>query len=128
MIIYSTWRYEVDASQLADFGDAFRAGGILYESLRRIPGHIHTDLLNGTENPSCSNRLLSISFFTSMEALLRAKQSVEMQSVVRWLQQRTSHCYYLGVFSFLPTPEAGIPCAEIAEQSGTEFTLWEVQR
>lgn len=128
MIIYSLWFYEVEASHLANFVTAFREGGILYERLRRIPGHIHTDLLNGTENLPGSCRLLSISFFTSFEALLRAESSAHMRAHAHWLRERTKQCIYLGTFSHFPRPEAGIPSAKTLDQQRTEITPMEAHR
>ena len=128
MIIYSLWLYEVDACYLADFVTAFRESGVLYESLRHIPGHLHTDLLGGMGNPSGRCRLLSISFFTSFEALLRAESSAQMRAHAHWLRERTMHCIPLGTFSHFTRPEAGIPSARTLDQLHTEFTPMDVHR
>lgn len=128
MIIYSLWFYEVEAHRLADFVAAFREGGILYERLRRLPGHIHTDLLSGTENPSGCCRLLSISFFTSFEALLRAEHSAQVQVLAHWLRERTKQCLFLGTFSHFPKPEAGTPSVKTLDPQSTEITPMEAHR
>lgn len=126
MIIYSLWFYEVEAHHLADFVAAFREDGILYERLRRLPGHIHTDLLSGTENPSGCRRLLSISFFTSFEALLRAESSAQMRALAHWLRERTTQCIPLGTFSHFPRPGAEIPSTKTLDQRRKEITPMEV--
>lgn len=105
MIIYSLWFYDVDTCHIADFVTMFREGGSFYESFRRIPGHIHTDLLAGAPNMSGSNRLLSISFFTSFEALSRAEETAQMRTIAHWLHLRTKQCVHLGTFSHFPRPE-----------------------
>ena len=128
MIIYSIWLYEVDARHLVDFVTAFREGGTLYDRLRCIPGHIHTDLLAGAENMSGSCRLLSISFFTSIEASLCAESSAQMRTLSRWLRERTKHCIRLGTYSHFPMSEAGIPSAETLDQRRTEITPMEAHR
>ena len=128
MTIYSLWFYEVDGHRVADFVTAFREGGILYESLARIPGHIHTDLLAGVQNVSGSCRLLSISFFTSFEALSRAEQSAQMRAFANWLRERTKQCIHLGTFSHFPRPEAGIPSAKTLDQQRIEITPMEAHR
>ena len=122
MIIYSLWFYDVDARHLADFVTTFREGGSFYESFRRIPGHIHTDLLSGAQNVSGSHHLLSISFFTSIEALSRAGQSAQMQAFAHWLHLRTKQCIYLGTFSHFPRPETEAPSLRTLDQPRTEFT------
>ncbi len=127
MIIYSLRCYEVNIQRVAEFAAGFREGGLVYESFRHFPGHIHTDLLFGIQNTHGCRQLLSISFYTSIESLLRAENSDEMQAVVRWLQQRMNHCYHLGAFSFFPTQGLEIVSMEIAGQSCTEFTRSEVQ-
>lgn len=105
MIIYALWLYDVDADHLAEFQAALRENGMWGRSFRRISGHIHTDLLGKTENPRRSRRLLSISFFASLDALLLAEHSSEVQAFVRWVHERTKLCLYLGTFSVLPEPE-----------------------
>ncbi|MGC8549419.1 MAG: hypothetical protein ACP5M4_06940 [Acidobacteriaceae bacterium] len=57
MITCSLWLYEIDARNLANFVSAFSENGLLYESFRRMPGHIHTDLLKGADTVSSTNRL-----------------------------------------------------------------------
>lgn len=128
MIVYSLWFYEVDACHLADFAAAFRKGGSFYERLRCLPGHIHTDLLRGAESLPGIYRLLSISFFTSFEALLHAEQSARVQGGTCWLQQRAKQCIPLGTFSHFPRPEAGIPSVETLDPQRTEITSIEGQR
>lgn len=128
MIIYSLWFYEVDGHRVADFVRAFREGGILYESLYRIPGHIHTDLLSGTENPSGCYRLLSISFFTSLEELLHAQRSAEIRTFAHWLRERTKHCIFLGSFSHFPRPDAEIPSVMTLDQQRADITPMEMPR
>lgn len=128
MITYSLWLYEVDASHLANFGTAFREGGIVYESLGRIPGHIHTDLLGGTTNPPGYCQLLSISFFTSIESLLCAQQSAQMRTFVLWLHEQTARSIHIGTFSLLHNSDAEIPSVKIAGHAGTEITPREVPR
>jgi hypothetical protein len=121
MIIYALWLYDVDADRLAEFQGAFREDGIWLRSFRRLSGHIHTDLLGKTENPPRSCRLLSISFFTSLDALLLAEHSAEVKAFVRWLRERANLCIYLGPFSFLPEPEAEVPSGQQTEMHGAVF-------
>lgn len=128
MIIYSLWFYDVDARHLADFVTTFREGGSFYESFRRIPGHIHTDLLAGVQNVSGSCRLLSISFFTSFEAQSRAEQSAQMRAFAHWLHLRTRQCIHLGTFSHFPGPEAETPSRQTLDQPHTAFTPMDIQR
>jgi hypothetical protein len=128
MIIYSLWFYDVDARHLADFVTTFREGGSFYESFRRIPGHIHTDLLTGVQNVSGSCRLLSISFFTSFEAQSRAEQSAQMRAFAHWLHLRTKQCIHLGTFSHFPRPEEGTPSRQTLDQPHTAFTPMDLQR
>ena len=128
MIIYSLWFYDVDARHLADFVTTFREGGSFYESFRRIPGHIHTDLLSGAQNVSGSHHLLSISFFTSIEALSRAGQSAQMQAFAHWLHLRTKQCIHLGTFSHIPRPEAETPSRQTLDQPPTAFPPMDLQR
>ena len=128
MIIYSLWFYEVDACHVTDFVAAFRESGIFYERLRRLPGHIHTDLLRGAEIEPGSCRLLSISFFTSIEDLLRAEHSAQMRALADWLRERTKQCIFLGTFSPFPWPEAGIPSAETLDRQRAEITPMEAHR
>lgn len=118
MIIYALWLYDVDADRLPEFQAAFRRDGIWWRLFRRLSGHIHTDLLGKTENPPRSCRLLSISFFTSLDALLLAEHSSEVRAFVRWLRERTDLCLYLGAFSFLPEPEMEVVAVQHAEPHG----------
>ena len=128
MIIYSLWFYDVDARHLADFVATFREGGSFYDSFSRIPGHIHTDLLAGAQNVSGSHRLLSISFFTSFEALSRAEQSAQMRAFAHWLHLRTKQCIHLGKFSHFPRPEAETSSLQTLDQSLKAFTPMDLQR
>lgn len=102
MVIYSLWLSKVNASYVTDFVAAFREGGILYESLRRIPGHSHTNLLSETQHPPDYHRLLSISLFPSFEVLLRTKQSAQVRAIHQWPHQPAKRCIHLGAFSHLP--------------------------
>lgn len=128
MIVYSLWLFEVDASNLSGFETAFREGGLVHESFRRIPGHIHTDLLSRIENPRAYCRLLSISFFTSIEEILRAGQSAEMRAFAHWLQERTKQCIHLGTFSLQPRSEAEIPAVTTVAHSSTDSALREIPK
>jgi hypothetical protein len=128
MIIYSLWFYDVDTRHLADFVTTFREGGNFYESFRRMPGHIHTDLLAGTQNVSGSYRLLTISFFTSFEALSRAEKSAQMRAFAHWLHLRTKQCIHLGTFSHFPRPEAETSSLQTLDQLRPAFTPMDQQR
>lgn len=128
MIIYSPWLFEVGASYLSDIETAFREGGIVHESFRRIPGHIHTDLLSRIENPPGRCRLLSISFFSSTEAMLHARQSTEMRAFAHWLHERTKQCIHLGTFSLQPKSEGEIPSIMTALTLSTDFALKETPK
>ena len=127
MIIYAVWLYDVDADRLAEFQAAFREGGIWYRSFRRLSGHIHTDLLGRTDPLQGSPRLLSISFFTSMDALLVAERSAEVQACVLWVHERASLSVYLGTFSFLPAPDLESTSAICTAQPSRAAAVEEVR-
>ena len=119
MITYSLWLYELDSRHISDFAAAFRERGTVYELLRQIPGHIHTDILKRFEIPSGTSRILGISFFTSVEASLYAEQSPEKRLLNHWVREHASHCFHLGIFSFLPTAEAEIPPGNTHQPTST---------
>jgi len=128
MITYSLWLYEIDTRNLANFVSAFSENGLLYESFRRMPGHIHTDLLKGADTVSSTNRLLSISFFTSVEDCFHSERSTQMRVITRWLQDRTNRCFQLVIFSMVPKPQREFPSETTPNQPSTPFTPGELSR
>jgi hypothetical protein len=69
---------------------------------RRLPGHLFTHLLRRTINPHSHSGFLTLTFFTSMDAILRAQGSADVQEFIRWLHEHSSLCLHMGIFTFLP--------------------------
>jgi len=109
MIVYAVQLYRVDAVHLPEFVAAFRPRGLWSEIARLQAGHIHTDLLR---NPSDSSKFLTIDFWTSINALVRARRSPEVRSFARWLGRQTIDCEGLGMFVFPPQPTSENLCED----------------
>lgn len=103
MILYAVYLFELPSRKACGFVQAFRDR---WSTLGKIPGHIHTDLLEDSFHSRLLSRFLSISFFTSLEAMQRAERSTEMQTFLRWGRGETTLCVELGTFSFPPWPDS----------------------
>lgn len=108
-MIYAVRLYTVDVARVPEFVAAFRPRGLCTEIARLQPGYIHTDLLR---NPSDSSKFLTIDFWTSINALVRARRSPEVRSFARWLGRQTIDCEGLGMFVFPPQPTSEDLCED----------------
>ena len=98
----------------------------MHESSRRVPGHIHTDLLTRIQNPPNCCRFLSISFFTSIEEMLRRTVGRDAQVFAHWLQERTKQSIHLGTFSLQLKSEVEIPSVMTVVPSSGDSALREI--
>jgi quinol monooxygenase YgiN len=89
--------YQLKPAYVAEFVAAFRPGGMWYESARRLPGFVATDLLESRDRPQL---YLSIDFWVSASACLQAQSSPEFLAFVRLLSTMTVSTICLGAFAF----------------------------
>lgn len=101
MILYAVHVYELPTRNAREFIAGFRERLC---SLRNLPGWIHSDLLEQSYHSRLLSRFLSISFFTSPEAMLLAEGTIEMRAFLGWARDAATLCVDLGTFSFPPWP------------------------
>lgn len=104
MILYVVYLYELPSRNACDFIQGFRDRLC---ALRDLPGWIHTDLLEQSCPSPFLSRFLSISLFTSFEAVQLAERTSEMQTFLGWARDETTLCVDLGTFLFPPWPDFG---------------------
>lgn len=96
-MIYVLHLFEADAAKCAAFTSAFDQGGFWLKIASTIPGHLFTHLLKQQGKP---NIFLAIEFWVSEAHFARARDSVQVQALDRWIGSATIAHFNLGIFQF----------------------------
>jgi hypothetical protein len=116
-MIYVPFLFQVSRSKTREFVEAFQTGGRWGQIAKSFRAHLHTDILGRTADaPACST-FLTISFFTSMDGVRLAGQSVDVRDFIDWLHQQADVCICLGVFTFLPRADPELSHVQSAPTS-----------
>ena len=89
--------YHVKPSRMTEFVAAFRKGGMWHELARSLPGFVATDLLESRELPQA---FLSIDFWETEDACMRAQDSHQARVLAQLLSDVTISTVNLGIFAF----------------------------
>jgi hypothetical protein len=96
-MIYALSLYEVEAEQTPAFTSLYAAGGVWQSFANRLPGHVHTALMNDARRLGI---FLILEFWTSESHYIAARESAEVLAFELSVQALTKSRRSLGVFAF----------------------------
>lgn len=99
-MIYALSLYEAEAEQIAAFQSLYAAGGVWQSFASRLPGHVHTALMNDARRPEI---FLVLEFWTSETHYIAALETAEVLAFELSVQALTKSRRTLGIFAFRGT-------------------------